>query len=149
MEKFYQYINAVPMPLWLGMMFAPKSKWVERGSRSSSIFMITAVHYVMAIINAIRQDQASEGQTNLDLSSLEGIRQGLSTRQGALAGWTHMLALDLFTGAWIYRQCQKLNAPSWLRVVAIGFTLMTGPFGLLIFLGWRWLIAGQSEAFEE
>lgn len=145
MEKFYQYINTLPMPLWVGMMFAPNNKWVERGSRSSVLFGLTAVNYVIAILNAMRQDQQEAGQSNLDLTSLEGVRKGLSTPQGALAGWSHMLALDLFTGAWIYRQCRKLNAPASIRIVAIGFTLMTGPFGLLLFLGWRWLMAGEPE----
>jgi hypothetical protein len=78
--------------------------------------------------------------------SLEGVRRGLSSRQGALAGWAHMLALDLFTGAWIYRQAQQLRAPAWLRIAALFFTLMTGPFGLLIFLIWRFFGAGKIES---
>jgi hypothetical protein len=48
-----------------------------------------------------------------------------------------MLALDLFAGAWIYRQARRLNAPAGVRLLALLFTLMTGPFGLLIFLMWR------------
>lgn len=148
METFYKYLNTFPMPLWIGMMFAPNHPWVKRGSRSSTIFGVAAFNYVLSIINAIRQDQESDGQTNIDLTSLEGVRRGLSTPQGALAGWSHMLALDLFTGAWIYRQCQRLNAPAWVRVPAIGFTLMTGPFGLLLFLVWRWMIAGEFEGIE-
>jgi hypothetical protein len=33
-----------------------------------------------------------------------------------------------------------------VRVPALFFTLMTGPFGLLLFLLWRGLAAGQGEA---
>jgi hypothetical protein len=54
-----------------------------------------------------------------------------------------MLALDLFTGAWIYRQSRRLQAPGWLRIVALFFTFATGPFGLLIFLLWRLLYRGE------
>lgn len=138
METFFKYINTLPMPLWIGMMFAPDHTLTKRGSRSSALFGLAALNYVLSIINAIRRDNAAQGETNLDLMSLEGVREGLSTPQGALAGWSHMLALDLFTGAWIYRQCQRLGAPGWVRVLSIGFTLMTGPFGLLLFLLWRW-----------
>lgn len=145
METFYKYINTFPMPLWIGMMFAPNHELTKRGSRSDVIFALAALHYVLSIINAIRQDQNEAGETNLDLATLEGVRKGLSTPQGALAGWSHMLALDLFTGAWIYRQCQRLNAPAWVRIPAIGFTLMTGPFGLLLFLLWRW-VSGAERA---
>lgn len=148
MEKFYQFINTFPMPVWIGMMFAPHHPLTRRASRSSTIFMLAALNYVLAIINAIRQDQSSEGQVNLDLMKLEGVRKGLSTPQGALAGWTHMLALDLFTGAWIYRQCQRLGAPAWVRIPALLFTLMSGPFGLLLFLGWRLLSRTGGEQLE-
>ena len=60
-----------------------------------------------------------------------------------------MLALDLFTGAWIYRQCQRLNAPAWIRIPALLFTLMAGPFGLLIFLVWRFLMGQAERPFSE
>ena len=55
-----------------------------------------------------------------------------------------MLALDLFTGAWIYRQSRRLDAPAWVRVPSLFFTLMSGPFGLLLFLLWRTLSSGQQ-----
>ena len=77
-----------------------------------------------------------------EFTSLEGISAGLGTREGALGAWSHMLALDLFTGAWIYRQCRRLNAPAWVRIPALFFTLMTGPFGLLIYLLLK-LISGK------
>lgn len=136
------------MPMWLGMMFAPRQKWVQDGSRSPILFIISAGHYLLAILNAIRKDNENQGETNLDLRSLEGVRKGLSTPQGALAGWTHMIALDLFTGAWIYRQCLKLKAPDWVRITTLGFTLMTGPFGLMLFLLWRWFGAEEQAPFE-
>ena len=55
-----------------------------------------------------------------------------------------MLALDLFTGAWIFRQCRRLNAPGWVRIPALLFTLMTGPFGLILFLIWYGRSFGDS-----
>ena len=136
METFFKYLNTFPMPLWLAMMFAPNHPLTERASRSSSVLGIAAAHYVLAILNAVRQDQNNGGEVKLDIMSLEGVRTGLSSPQGALAGWAHMLALDLFTGAWIFRQCRRLNAPNWVRIPALLFTLMTGPFGLILFLIW-------------
>ena len=67
----------------------------------------------------------------------------LGTRSGTLAAWGHMVALDLFAGAWIYRQARRLNAPTWLRASALFFTFATGPFGLLIFLVWRLYHKGE------
>ncbi|WP_420627875.1 ABA4-like family protein [Candidatus Leptofilum sp.] len=144
METFFKYLNTFPMPLWLAMMFAPNHSLTERASRSSSVLGIAAAHYVLAIINAVRQDQSSGSEAKLDIMSLEGVRSGLSSPQGALAGWAHMLALDLFTGAWIFRQCHRFNAPTWVRIPALAFTLMTGPFGLMIFLLWYGRSFGEA-----
>lgn len=145
MEKLFQYINLFPMPLWLAMMFAPNHPITQRASRSSTLFIIAALHYVLALLQAARPKPGAP-PAKMDFTTLNGISQGLGTPEGALAGWSHMLALDLFTGAWIYRQSQALSAPAWVRIPALGFTLMTGPFGLLLFLGWRLLVAKQSES---
>lgn len=149
MDKLFQYINTFPMPVWLAMMFAPNHPLTDKASRSSTVLGLAAVHYVLAIIAAFRQDQSEAGSPNIDFMSLEGVRRGLATPQGALAGWAHMLALDLFTGAWIFRQCQRLGAPHWVRIGALFFTLMTGPFGLVLFLLWRVFGAGLGEQLDE
>lgn len=96
METFFKYLNSFPMPLWLAMMFAPNHPLTERASRSSTVLGVAAAHYVLAIINAVRQDPVAGGKAKLDIMTLEGVRTRLSSPQGALAGWAHMLALDLF-----------------------------------------------------
>ncbi|MEM8534736.1 MAG: ABA4-like family protein [Chloroflexota bacterium] len=144
MDKFFTYVNSIPMPVWLAMMFAPRHHLTERLSRSSTVFGISALHYVISLIIAMRQGQ--EEGTKIDFMSLEGVRNMMGTRQGATAAWTHMIALDLFTGAWIYRQCRRLSAPAWVRIPSLFFTLMSGPFGLLLFLIWRTFGANKGEA---
>jgi hypothetical protein len=57
--------------------------------------------------------------------------------------------LDLFTGAWIYRQCRRLYAPDWVRVISLFFTFANGPLGLLIFLFWRVTGAKEGEALAK
>ena len=143
MESVYRYLNLFPMPLWLAMLLAPHHPATERASRSSSLFAVAALNYLAALIAALRQ---GDGSRLPDFTTLDGLRQGLGTPGGALAGWSHMLALDLFTGAWIYRQARRLNAPAWVRVPSLLLTLLAGPLGLLLFLLWRWLGAGSGEA---
>jgi hypothetical protein len=135
METFFRYINSLPMPLWLAMMFAPRHPLTERASRSSAVFAIMGAHYVGALIAAIVRGRRAGAK--VDFLSLEGVRAGLSTPEGAAAGWMHMLALDLFAGAWIYRECQRLEAPDAVRIGSLAGTLMAGPAGLLLFLLWR------------
>ncbi|MCS6843349.1 MAG: ABA4-like family protein [Caldilineales bacterium] len=145
MDKFFSYLNAFPMPLWLGMMFAPRAKLTQQVSRSSVVFGLAAFHYVAALGLAVLGGRRSQSPVSpTDFTSLEGIRKGLSTREGALAAWSHMLALDLFTGAWIYREAMRLAAPAWVRIPALALTLMAGPFGLLLFLIWRTVKTGPA-----
>jgi hypothetical protein len=146
MNKLFQYINSFPMPLWLAMMFAPRHPLTERASRSGTILGIAALHYVISLIIAMRSSNENSAQGNF--TSLDGVNVLLSTRQGTLAAWAHMLALDLFTGAWIFRQCRKLDAPAWVRIPSLFGTLMAGPAGLLFFLVWRAFSGGQGEAVE-
>jgi hypothetical protein len=146
MNKFFQYLNFFPMPLWAAMMFFPHHPLTRRASRSSVVFALAALHYVATLGMAVQQSRKTD--TAIDFRSLEGVRAGLATPAGTLAAWAHMLALDLFTGAWIYRECLRLQAPARVRIPALFFTLMTGPFGLLIFLVWRILGAGQPAALS-
>jgi hypothetical protein len=143
MERTYRYLNLFPMPLWLAMLFAPNHPLTERASRSSAVFITAALNYLGALVLAMRR---GDGAGLPDFTTLDGVRRGLGTPAGALAGWSHMLALDLFTGAWVYRQARRLDAPAWIRVPALLFTLMAGPLGLAIFLVWRWLSRGKGEA---
>lgn len=144
-EKMFQLVNLTPIPLWLAMMFAPRQTLTQRAARSSTIFGLTAVNYLISLILAIITGQDEEGLP--DFTTLTGVRKGLSSDGGALGAWSHMVALDLFTGAWIYRQCVRLNAPAWVRIPSLFFTLMTGPFGLLLFFIWR-LTTGKGEAIS-
>lgn len=146
MAKFFKYLNLFSLPLWFAMMFAPRHPLTERASRSSAIFGLTCVHYLIAL--GIALSKSRNQQNRLDFNSLEGVRQLLSTPQGTLGAWAHMLALDLFTGAWIYRQCRQLEAPGWVRIPSLMFTLLSGPFGLLLFLVWRMVGVGRGEALE-
>src|SRR5688572_16105552 len=123
------------------MLLLPGHPLTEHLSRSTAVFSLAGLNYVIALLIALKQGVLKPA-TLSDFNSLEGLRPMLGTRSGTLAAWGHMLALDLFTGAWIYRQSRRLHAPAWLRFTALFFTFATGPFGLLIFLLWRLLYQG-------
>lgn len=123
------------MPLWLAMMFAPRHPLTERASRSSTVFIVMGAHYVGALLAAVLRGR--QRGTQASLLTLEGVRAGASTPEGAAAFWTHALALDLFAGAWIYRECRRLDAPATVRIPSLFATLMAGPAGVLGFLLWR------------
>ncbi len=144
MEALFQYINTVPIPIWLAMMIAPRHPWTQRLARSSLLFILVGLHYVVALVVAVLIGQGS-GMQGGGFTSLAGVNALLASEQGTLAAWAHMLALDLFAGAWIFREAHRLNAPWWVRVPCLFATLMAGPSGVVLFLLWRWLAARQGE----
>ncbi|MDX1616647.1 MAG: ABA4-like family protein [Candidatus Promineifilaceae bacterium] len=138
-EQYYRYVSALPLPLWLAMILAPRSRFTQRAARSSTIFVLMGSAYVVALAAALRK-----GGPPPDFTSLAGLGQGFGTPEGALGTWTHVLALDLFTGAWIYRQSIRLRTPGWVRTLALIFTFVSGPLGLALFLLWRRLSGGPE-----
>ncbi len=143
LQRFFTFANLLPMPVWLAMMFAPGHPLTERASRSSAVFIVVGLNYAASLAMAILGGKGQPSVSPMEMASLDGVARGLGSRRGALAGWTHMLALDLFAGAWIYGQCRQLGAPGYVRVPALMATLMAGPLGLVGFLIWRALAGSR------
>lgn len=69
--------------------------------------------------------------------SLDAIAQLFQSRTLLAAGWLHYLAFDLFVGAWVTRQAQRVAMPFWLVVPCLGLCFLFGPAGFLLFLALR------------
>jgi phage shock protein PspC (stress-responsive transcriptional regulator) len=52
---------------------------------------------------------------------------------GVLAGWAHYLAFDLFIGAWMTSNAQRLGLTHWKIIPCLFLTFMFGPVGLLTY----------------
>lgn len=84
----------------------------------------------------------SSGGMLADLANptLEPIAALLGTPLGATTGWAHFLAFDLFVGRWAYLESRERGFNPWLVSPTLFFVLMSGPFGLLLYLGLRWAL---------
>lgn len=69
--------------------------------------------------------------------SLADVRALFGKDELLLAGWVHYLAFDLFIGAWIARQSDRLGIPRVIQAFILAATLMFGPIGLALFLVMR------------
>jgi hypothetical protein len=130
--------NLIVMPFWILMIAAPRWAWTKRIAGSWWGVGIVAVLYVVALVGSFF---VAGGGPPADLASLgtaAGIAALLGTPVGAATGWLHFLALDLFAGRWVYLDSQERNLNPWLVGPCIFFILMTGPLGVLLYLGLRW-----------
>jgi hypothetical protein len=130
LDTVYLLLNAIVLPWWAVFLTAPRSELAGKLAGHAGIFVALGILYALLFGTAL----ATAGASNASSPSPEtmAFAQGLlATPLGFLGGWTHYLAFDLFTGAWIVRESQRHGlAPR----VALVFTLMAGPIGLLIFL---------------
>jgi len=66
--------------------------------------------------------------------SLDAVRVLFNNDQILLAGWVHYLAFDLFIGAWIATQADKIGISRLLQAPILLATYLFGPLGLVLFL---------------
>ena len=87
--------------------------------------------YLAVLIHALGTGPAPDWRA---FNSLDGVMRLLGSREAALAGWVHYLALDLFTGAWEAETAPKARVPYAMLLVCLFLTFMAGPVGLLAYL---------------
>ena len=130
-ETLFLLSNLLVTPFWLIMIVLPRRPWAVRLIRSPWIAVPPALIYVAVIVPTLLQ--MGMGLFSA-FGSLAGVMGLLATPQGALAGWVHFLAFDLFTGRWAYLDAIERKVPALLMVPVLVFIFMLGPVGLLLYL---------------
>jgi hypothetical protein len=136
-DTIFAIANVYPLPFWALMIFAPNWSWTRRLMTLFWVFVPLAVGYTVLLFISVA---GLSGGAPLDftmMSNLRGVMQLLSTPEGATAGWLHYLCFDLFVGRWIYLDGTERGVNPLLRGIALFFTLLSGPFGLLLYLLFR------------
>ncbi|ADI14394.1 ABA4-like family protein [Truepera radiovictrix] len=123
-EFLFNLTTLLPLPVWLGMLLFPRSRFTERLVRAAWPFIALAALYTLLLLAALL------GGASLDLS-FGGLRTTFTLPWPFLAVWAHLVTLDLFAGVWIFRDAKYwgLNPRAFLFV-----TLFFGPLGLGAYL---------------
>ena len=132
LEQIFSFCSGLAMLGWLGLALAPRLEFTRDTMPSLIIPIILGVTYAYLMFSFSGSASEDGGFGSLaDVKALFGVDALL------LAGWIHYLAFDLFVGAWIVRDAQKEWISHWLVLPCLFFTLMAGPFGLLLYLALR------------
>ncbi|TAE37956.1 MAG: DUF4281 domain-containing protein [Runella slithyformis] len=129
METFFSIANALVLPQWLLMIFAPRWRGTAWLLQSYSVPVLLAIMYVYFLFS---------GSDSLDFrsfSTLAGVKKLFATGGDAavLAGWIHYLAFDLVAGSVVLRDAQAKAIPHGWVVLPLLFCFMLGPVGLLLY----------------
>jgi hypothetical protein len=125
-ETAFALLNASVLPWWGAWLLVPRAGISRALASHAAIFVLLAGLYATLIVTAV-----ASGDLSLDVGDFDGLRAGLSTPTGFLAGWVHFLCFDLFIGAWIVRESARLDLEPRAYLL---FALMLGPIGLGAFL---------------
>ncbi|WP_373515260.1 ABA4-like family protein [Persicitalea sp.] len=127
-DAAFQIANALVLPQWLLMIFAPRWFVTQFLIKSFLIPVVLAVFYAYYLFSGGPPDFG-------DFGSLEGVKSLFQNGgDGAmLAGWIHYLAFDLVVGSVVLRDAHERDIPHWWIVIPIFFCFMLGPVGLLLY----------------
>jgi hypothetical protein len=130
-DTAFQIVNALVLPQWLLMIFAPRWKPTDFLAKTLLIPGLLAFAYIFFLFFE---------DNNLDFesfSTLTGIRTLFSQDAALLAGWIHYLVFDLTVGSWMLRNSQRRKVSHIWLIPCLILCFLLGPAGLLLYLGVR------------
>ena len=130
-ENIYLFANWGVLPFWLMLVFIPNHSITKNFCHSILAPLLLAIAYVFVARQIILDGNILEGfKLYIGLDGLEEIYSNDSLR---LVFWLHFLAISLFIGSWIARDCQRYMVPKILSIPCIIITYFAGPVGIVVY----------------
>jgi hypothetical protein len=130
-ENIYLFANWGVIPFWLLLVFIPNHPVTKFFCYSIIPFLLLGAAYIFISYKIFLEGNILEGfKLYLGLDELSEMYIDDSLR---LIFWLHFLAISLFAGTWIARDCIKYLIPKILSVPCIVITYFAGPVGIIIY----------------
>lgn len=140
-DTIFWLTNGVAAAAWLVLIVLPRRTSVLSMILFVGIGLLTLAYALIfiALFGGLADPVRIAGAPDVSLLdySVAGLRALFMSDGGLVLGWTHYLALDLFTGLVIAREA---DGRGWSRVAQAPILLATfiaGPIGLLLWLLFR------------
>lgn len=150
LEMIYQVTNIGVIPLWLLIIFVPRSKITQGLVNNLFIPLIMAFTYSYLALEQLSPSDALSYNTEKDpLDFIENFKLYLGLDQlmllmdkslFVLIFWIHFLTISLFLGVWIANDAIKYNIHKYIVFFPLMLTYFSGPVGLFLYLILRLLI---------
>lgn len=126
LETLFAIANVWILPGWLLLLLAPS--WKFTGKIVFYLIILgLAIAYTVLLFGDLGSFDPEAG------SSLQGLAKAFGSPRVALIGWIHYLAFDLFAAMVIALDARRVGVNRFLMLIPLFFTLMAGPFGLLLY----------------
>ncbi len=146
-EMIYLWVNVGVIPFWLILLFFPQSKICGIFVTSIFPFLVLALLYVYLLYYFYNSGYNFIENFNLYFGFFE-LRNLFENEAFLILFWGHFISINLFCGAWITRDSQKLFISKYLIFFPIILTYFVGPMGLLIYWLIRIIYAKRISLFD-
>ncbi len=131
-DDLYLAFNYGVMPFWALIIFVPFLKLTDILVHSVLAPIVLGVTYAWLIANVMGGVvPLPEGAGFADFDALA---KSFSVKEVLIAGWAHYIVFDLFVGAWIARDAQRVGLNQFIVAPSLLLTFLLGPIGLLSYL---------------
>tara|TARA_B100000780_G_C20804836_1_gene319690 strand:- start:112 stop:582 length:471 start_codon:yes stop_codon:yes gene_type:complete len=145
-ENIYLFANWGVVPFWLLLVFIPNHAITKIFCHSIIVPLLLTIAYVFVARQIILEGSILKG-FNLYLG-LDGLNEIYSNESLRLVFWLHFLAISLFIGSWIARDCQRYMVPKILSIPCIIITYFAGPVGIVTYWLIRIIYAKRINFYE-
>ena len=145
-ENIYLFANWGVVPFWFLLVFMPGHAITRFFCHSVLVPLLLTIAYIFVAQEIFLEGNILEGfKLYLSLDSLNEVFMNETLR---LVFWLHFLAISLFIGSWIARDCQRYMVPKILSIPCIVITYFTGPVGIVVYWFFRIFYAKKIN-FDE
>lgn len=144
-QPLFASINAIALIAWLVLILAPRRPAVLSAVLFAGVGLLCLIYTALfvGLVTGLADPVRASPAPAFDYS-VTGLRAMFDSDGGVVVGWTHYLALDLFTGLWIARDADAKQFGRLVQAPVLLATFMAGPLGLLLWLCLREPAARQA-----
>jgi len=125
-SSIFSFGNTFVLFGWILLIFVPKWKYTQ-------IIILNGIVVLFAVLYTYVFSKDIGNFDPNSFSTLENVKVLFQNDNAVAAGWLHYLAFDLFVGAYVVKESQKLGISRWIYTLILPFTFMFGPVGYLLF----------------
>ena len=133
-ETIFSLANGWALASWLALAAAPRNPKILALILYLGVMLLCLAYAIMLGGLMFGGWNAGGPSGNTDFTTLAGVMALFDSKGGAVLGWTHYLAFDLFIGMWIARDADQKGFSRIVQLPFLFLTLMVGPVGLLAWL---------------
>ena len=141
-DTLFELTNVIALLAWAALVLGPRRPLLLTLVLYAGVGLLCLIYTAIFVsLLAGWADPVRDGAAPALDYSVKGLRAFFMSDGGIVVGWTHYLALDLFTGLWIARDGDAKRIGRFVQAPILFATFMAGPLGLLI-----WLIVREPAA---